>query len=358
MPTQAFDKTLVIENAPPKPAAVDEPQATLTVLSGADLGAVHVLNQPEIVFGRGPTAHISLDDDGISRRHCRLLRSKDGYVVEDTGSTNGVYVDGARIAAPVLLAPGARIQVGNTILRFALLDALERQAALSMYEMSVHDGLTGVFNRRYLEERIVSEFAFAFRHSTALSVLLVDIDHFKRINDTYGHAAGDHVLRSVANTLKAGTRTEDVVARYGGEEFAIIARGVDVAGARMFAERVRAMVERSHIDWEGQRITVTASVGVAHNHTASPASRADALVADADAALYAAKRAGRNRVEVAQSPGRYSSKDVAQDHVTAPQRVAEHVPAGGAVQRAIKVIRPRLHDQPTASLRPKLPTRR
>ena len=358
MPTQAFDKTLVIEPAPKKPDSVDEPQATLTVLCGNDLGAVHVLSQAESVLGRGPTAQISLDDDGASRRHCQIVRAKDGYVVEDLGSTNGVYVDGVRIGPPVLLAPGARVQIGNTIMRFALLDALEREAARSMYEMSVHDGLTGVFNRRYLEERITSEFAFAFRHKTALCVLLVDIDHFKRINDTYGHAAGDYVLRSVANSLKAGIRTEDVVARYGGEEFAIIARGVDVPGARAFAERVRVMIERTHIAWEGQRIAVTASVGLSHNHAASPAARPEALVADADTALYAAKRAGRNRVEVAQSPGRYSSQEGNVDDVTSSPRVAERVAAGGAIQRAIKVIRSRQHDQPTASVRPKVPTRR
>ena len=152
MPTQAFDKTLVIEPAPKKPDSVDEPQATLTVLCGNDLGAVHVLSRAESVLGRGPTAQISLDDDGASRRHCQIVRAKDGYVVEDLGSTNGVYVDGVRIGPPVLLAPGARVQIGNTIMRFALLDALEREAARSMYEMSVHDGLTGVFNRRYLEE--------------------------------------------------------------------------------------------------------------------------------------------------------------------------------------------------------------
>jgi diguanylate cyclase (GGDEF)-like protein len=282
-------------------------QGTLTVLLGGNVGAVFALGSSTTEIGRNPALQVTLEDDGVSRNHARILCSGDRYTIEDLGSTNGTHVDGTCIAAVTPLQEGAKIQIGNTLLRFALQDQVEHDASKRIYEMAVRDGLTGVFNRRYFEERITSEFAFSARHGSALCVLIVDIDHFKRVNDRWGHQAGDMVLRRVAAELRAGVRTEDVVARYGGEEFAVLARGIDVTGTRMFAERVRLMAERAHIVWEGERIPVTVSIGLAHNHAGAAVSRAERLVAAADQALYAAKRAGRNRVEIAASPGRYSA---------------------------------------------------
>ncbi|HET6337903.1 MAG TPA: GGDEF domain-containing protein [Polyangiales bacterium] len=273
---------------------------TLTVLQGNDVGACFMLPKEANVLGRDPAVEVTLEDDSVSRNHARILVRGDGlYEIEDLGSTNGTYVAGALVSGKVRLMDGVRVQVGHTLLRFALQDEVERAAARRIYEMSVRDGLTGVYNRRYFEERLASEFAFAARHVTPLCIILADIDHFKRINDSWGHHAGDAVLRRVAVELQAGVRTEDVVARFGGEEFAIVARGIDVDGARMFAERVRVIIQRSVITWEGDRMPVTMSLGVAHNLGNASIDKPELLVAAADMALYSAKHNGRNRVEVA-----------------------------------------------------------
>ena len=306
MSNENLERTLELVAEPELRQPLGERQGTLTVLVGGDVGAVFEIGRAAVLIGRSPDAHITLDDDGASRRHARIVQTASDYEIEDLGSTNGTLINNARISGRMQLVNGVRVQIGNTLLRFSLQDKIEQEASRRVYEMSVRDGLTGVYNRRYFDERMASEFAFAARHRTALCVLLVDIDHFKRVNDGFGHPAGDAVLRAIAGELREGCRTEDVVARYGGEEFAVIARSIDVPGTRLFAERVRLMVENAHIQWENANLRVTASVGLAHNQAGS-FGKAEALVAAADVALYAAKHAGRNRVEVAASPGRYSS---------------------------------------------------
>jgi two-component system, cell cycle response regulator len=283
-----------------------EKQGTLTVLLGGQVGAAFALSSRAILIGRNPRAQVPVEDDGVSRSHARVFRRADGvYEIEDTASTNGTFVDDVRVEGRVALQDGARVRIGNTLLRFAMQDEIEWEASKRVYEASVRDGLTRAFNRRYFEERLISEFAFAARHGSALCVLLVDIDEFKRVNDRYGHQCGDLVLRTIGAELRTALRTEDVLARYGGEEFAVLARGIAASGARMLAERLRSTVERTRMEWEGQSIAVTISVGLAHNHSGAAATDPHRLVAAADKALYAAKDAGRNRIEVARSPGRY-----------------------------------------------------
>jgi diguanylate cyclase (GGDEF)-like protein len=290
-------KTLVTAPVASLSAPQNELCGTLTVLIGADVGAAFTLGTTTTLIGRNPNAQVTIADDGVSRDHARIWADGARYELEDLGSTNGTFLDGRRVQGRMPLHDGARIHLGHTLMRFALQDRIERESSRRIYEMSVRDGLTGVYNRRYFDERLITEFAFAVRHRTQLCVLLADIDHFKRINDQIGHQAGDQVLRAIADELRKGIRTEDVVARYGGEEFAMIARGIDPNGALLFAERVRSLVERANVTWEGRRVPVTISVGVAHTHVAPPAARGEELTAAADAALYRAKRAGRNRVE-------------------------------------------------------------
>ncbi|HMI91511.1 MAG TPA: GGDEF domain-containing protein, partial [Polyangiales bacterium] len=280
---------------------------TLTVLVGGDVGAVYMLSAANNMLGRTENAQVMLVDEGISRQHARIVRKGAHYEIEDLGSTNGTWVGNVRVDRRVRLEDGARVRCGDTLLRFALQDQVEQQASRRIYEMSVRDGLTGLYNRRHFDERIESEFAFAIRHGTALCVMMCDIDHFKLVNDRHGHRAGDHVLRAVADSLREGVRTEDLVARYGGEELAIVARAIDLAGARAFAERMRLTVERAQTEFEGRRIAVTLSIGVAHNRSGPTVKTADQLVAAADQALYMAKRAGRNRVQTAVSAGHYSA---------------------------------------------------
>ena len=274
-------------------------QATVTVLTGPNPGAVHKLDASNTVIGRSIDVTIPIIDRGLSRRHAQVLRLPDGFYLEDLGSTNGTFYNGERIHGMRKLESGCRIQMGeNTVLRFSLQDELEQEAAQQMYEMTVRDPLTRLYNRRYLDERLQTEFAFAARHRTALSVLVIDVDYFKRVNDTMGHQAGDAVLRDLAAALGRMVRTEDLVARYGGEEFVVAARGIDEKSAGIFAERIRRRVELLEIPWADSRLKITISIGLAHmGERRYPA--ADAMVAAADGALYRAKRNGRNRVEKA-----------------------------------------------------------
>ncbi|HKU45032.1 MAG TPA: GGDEF domain-containing protein [Polyangiales bacterium] len=164
--------------------------------------------------------------------------------------------------------------------------------------LTVRDPLTGIYNRRYLQERLWSEAAYSRRHATALAVIMLDIDHFKRINDHHGHGVGDDALRALANTLSELTRREDVLARYGGEEFALIARGMDRGETLALAERIRCQVADRRVPLTHGSVSFTVSVGVAHSENGEGAD-ADRLLESADRALYAAKYAGRNLVMMA-----------------------------------------------------------
>lgn len=272
---------------------------TLTLLSEPGAGSLYVLDQDEFVVGRAPEVDLSIHDIGLSRAHARFVRSGRQYFVEDLKSTNGTCVDGELITTSTLLAAGARIQLGrSTVLRFALQDHLEQQAARRVYEQSIRDPLTGVYNRRYLEERLSHEFIFAERHQTELAVILFDVDHFKRINDTLGHQAGDEMLQALGELLKDGALAEDVVARYGGEEFVLVGPGLGLPEAKRRAEAIRSALEATRLPAKDGCYAATLSAGVACLGEGRYES-VHALMAAADRALYQAKSAGRNRVVAA-----------------------------------------------------------
>jgi diguanylate cyclase (GGDEF)-like protein len=178
-----------------------------------------------------------------------------------------------------------------------MVDEQEERALVKVYESSVKDGLTGVWNRKYLDERLASELAFAVRHPAAqLAVVLADIDHFKKVNDTYGHLVGDEVLKATAGVMRAAIRTEDLVARYGGEEFVVVARGVDLKSATQLGERLRVVAERNQLQVDGKVLTRTISAGVATLECCGADKSVERLLGLADERLYRAKETGRNRV--------------------------------------------------------------
>ena len=158
------------------------------------------------------------------------------------------------------------------------------------------DGLTGVSNRKHLEERLDAEISYAIRNNTELSFVMLDVDHFKRVNDTWGHPAGDAVLRFLASVLKQTLRTEDLLARYGGEEFCILVRGVDARTTTAVADRLRLWISQSPVVWEGTQIWITSSAGVASLACCGDKRDKATLMATADQRLYKAKNGGRNRV--------------------------------------------------------------
>jgi two-component system cell cycle response regulator len=269
--------------------------AYLVVLQGANVGEMHKLDGPEVVVGRSASATVRLNDDGISRRHCRIVSSEGALIIEDLGSANGTFVNGEEVQQ-LALSDGDKIRLGaTTTLKFTFQDKLDERFQQQMIDAALRDGLTGIYNKKFFLDRLEAEFAYARRHQSVLSLVMFDVDHFKRINDTFGHLAGDAVLMHLARISQAAIRTEDVLARYGGEEFAIICRGTELINAGILGERLRASVEQESFEFEENLLPVTISVGIA----AMPEAKVTAayeLVREADGALYEAKRTGRNRV--------------------------------------------------------------
>jgi len=274
----------------------DARRACLTILTGSLSGQLFKVKKGTLTIGRSPHVELRLEDDGISRNHARI-RSETGRAwVEDLGSRNGTFVNGDRISVVVELKDGDKIQVGRgTVLRFGFQDALDESFHENLLSSALRDGLTKLFNKRYLMDRLDSELKFAQRHETSISLLMLDIDHFKKVNDTHGHLAGDAVLANLAQVLSRAVRNEDVVARFGGEEFAIILRAIGIDSAAHMAERVRKLVEVTQASFNGVQLKTTISIGVAC-FPKLPATTPEELVEAADRALYQAKHDGRNRV--------------------------------------------------------------
>lgn len=270
-------------------------RAYLIVLAGSNVGEMYRLDEGESFVGRGQQASIRLNDDGISRKHARIFQAGGEVLIEDMKSANGTVVNGVPVSMQ-LLKDGDKIRLGSTtILKFTYNDHLDESFQQQMYEAALRDGLTKAFNKKYFLDRLETEIAYARRHQAHLSLLMFDVDHFKRVNDNHGHLAGDYVLQRLAKVAAATVRTEDVFARYGGEEFGVICRGVTLPSAGILAERLRATVEATVFDHEGARLPITISVGVA-GHPEVQIENGVQLIAAADAALYEAKRGGRNRV--------------------------------------------------------------
>jgi diguanylate cyclase (GGDEF)-like protein len=271
-------------------------RAHLIILSGTNVGQVFPLDSKRVTIGREDQATIQILDAGISRRHAVISNEGGGrYVLEDDGSRNGTFANNHRVDGKHQLRDGDKIQIGvMTILKFTFDNAPEASYAQAMYDAALRDGLTGVYNRRYFEERLRSEFSFAARHATGLALLMLDLDHFKQVNDTKGHLVGDQVLKEFAALVTRSSRAEDVLSRYGGEEFAVLCRDTDLVKASVLAERVRFEVAGA-IFVPTHQIKLTVSIGIAAMPDAS-ITTPEALVLASDEALYQAKERGRNCV--------------------------------------------------------------
>jgi two-component system cell cycle response regulator len=276
-----------------------QPQASLrTVLirmDGVGAGRLSRVESDSVVLGRDANCEVSIDDQGVSRRHARLTRVGNQHEVSDLGSSNGTFVAGARVERAVL-RDGDFIQLGPRVcFRYSQIDECHERVLRDLCDLSTKDPLTRAHNRRYFDEHLKTEIAFAQRHRNPVSLLLIDIDHFKSVNDTWGHQAGDAVLQQVARAAQQRLRSEDVFARYGGEEFGVILRATDQAGAVRVAERVRATIAAVPALVAGKPIAVTVSIGCATLGPA-PSMAGEGLLAIADARLYRAKALGRNKV--------------------------------------------------------------
>jgi diguanylate cyclase (GGDEF)-like protein len=270
--------------------------ACLVTIYGPGLGGKHSLDRPETIIGRGSSCDLIVSLGDVSRRHCRVLVRGDQVLLEDLDSTNGTWLNDEVIdsGVPVPLRSGDHINLGGVI--FKMLDGgnIEAQYHEELYRTAIIDGLTQIPNRRYLGEFLEREMARAQRHQRPLALLLMDVDHFKSINDELGHVAGDCVLRELAGCVRSIVRAEGCFARYGGEEFALVLPECSPEQAQIAAERMRGTVDTHDFRVGGRSVEVTVSVGVAvlRPEMKSPVE----LFHEADEHLYQAKHAGRNRV--------------------------------------------------------------
>ncbi|MDF3067893.1 MAG: domain/GGDEF domain protein [Polyangiaceae bacterium] len=268
----------------------------LVRVRGAELGRVTLLSPERMRVGRSQDSEMWLSDDGVSRRHATLVREGDHYMVEDEGSANGTFVGGVKITRHEL-KDGDVIQFGPTaVFRYSLSDESQEALLRQLYDASVTDALTGAHNREHFDTQLRAEMSYARRHNTDISLVIFDADHFKKVNDTYGHQVGDAVLVEIAKVVRATVRSEDVFARYGGEEFALVLRGIDIEGAGAVADRLRERIAALEIPTEHGPIRVTVSAGCA-SLTTSGEKTPEGLISAADKRLYGAKHAGRNRVK-------------------------------------------------------------
>ncbi|MFL6549881.1 MAG: diguanylate cyclase [Povalibacter sp.] len=260
----------------------------------SELGRRHVLDRPFTSIGRGRDNDIVLPSDCVSRRHLRLEHRSGGLFVLDLGSTNGTFInDDVRANGEHRLNRGDQLKVGDTIFKFLSGSDVESQYHEIIFRMTVTDGLTNVSNRKQLDTLLSEEIPRARRHGRDLSLLMLDIDHFKQINDSYGHLTGDSVLRGLANILQKRLRPNDKLGRYGGEEFCAILPETNLSSAVRIAEELRALVAAHSFVAEMTELRVTMSVGVA---ALNGVMQAEQLYKSADEMLYEAKRTGRNRV--------------------------------------------------------------
>jgi two-component system, cell cycle response regulator len=288
-------KTRITQIRPVEKPAADPEQACLVLIypGGAELGKRYELaGSREVIIGRGGDCDIQVDRDSVSRRHAKVSRSGTGWQVQDLGSTNGSYVNDAQITQ-YGLRDGDLLKIGNAIFKFLVGGNIESAYHEEIYRMTIIDGLTQAFNKRYFVENLEKEIPRCTRHQRPLSLIMFDIDHFKKINDEHGHLTGDYVLRELARRVRTRVRKEEVFARYGGEEFALTLPETSREHAIKVSEDLRKLVSADPFDFEGDRIPVTVSLGVG---TIVNEIACEAFIKIADDNLYKAKRGGRNRV--------------------------------------------------------------
>ena len=289
----AFERVTAIDMVSFNQVSANGDRACLMVIYGPELGKRAPLSQATFEIDRSSRSDLPIDQESISRHHARITFEGGRHMIEDLGSTNGTFVNDVNVKRTPL-KDGDQVKLGRSILKYMSGDNIEANYHEEIYRLMTMDALTQTHNRRYFNEALEREYNRSLRYRRALSLILFDIDHFKKINDTYGHVAGDSVLRQLALVVKPRLRGQDCLARVGGEEFAVLLPEVDNPGARVAADKVRAIVEAARFLVDNKEFGCTVSVGLItfDARVTSP----QMLYEMADKNLYAAKNGGRNRV--------------------------------------------------------------
>ena len=296
------NKTMIIRESIFDDPERKERHAALVVLQGEEIGRHFRLRRTSMIVGRGADADIRLPDLRASRKHARLDYRGAGttddttFFLTDLDSTNRTFVNGKEVEG-VRLKDGDKIRIGDTVLKFMVLDSLEARFHEEVRDLISYDRLTGLLTKESLFLAAERELERCLRYDLPFSVLMMDLDRFKSVNDTHGHLMGSHVISEVGKLIHDAIRSADVSARYGGEEFVSYLAETGTDGARMAAERIRKAVEAYPFVLDDQTVSVTISLGIAT--APDDGTTVKALVGAADKALYRAKETGRNRVCVA-----------------------------------------------------------
>ncbi len=269
-------------------------QSCLVVIYGPGLGHRFELQEGELVIGRDVTSDFQVDLDNVSRRHAKVTRREGKVYVVDLGSTNGTFINDREIKTEEELRSGDLVKIGGTIFKFLYGGDVESLFHEEIYRITIVDGLTQCFNKRYFMEFLEREMARGLRYGRPLSLMMFDIDHFKKVNDSHGHLAGDYVLRELGGLVKSRVRKEECLARYGGEEFVLVSPESGPERVRKFAEKIRKLCEEHVFTFDSKAIPVTLSIGVAEMRVEM--TDPGRFIRAADEKLYDAKRSGRNRV--------------------------------------------------------------
>lgn len=274
--------------------AASQQQALLIVLTGARIGTRSILGEAAMDIGRGSACQLILDADSVSRRHARIEWNGREHRLIDLESTNGTFVNGSRIK-DAILRDGDRIGIGKALLKYLAGGNIEAAYHEEIQRLMRFDALTGVFNKRQFEESLRLAVFSTRTRPRPISLIVFDLDHFKKINDKHGHMAGDHVLCEMAKAVKDVLYPDQVFGRVGGEEFAVLWEGSDLRTAVDQAEKIRSRIAGHRFSFEGSHLPVTVSLGVAER-AGGDDEEPERLYERADEKLYQAKASGRNRV--------------------------------------------------------------
>lgn len=265
------------------------------LIEGSPLGKKFPLVTSKIRLGRGRKADLSIDDNSVSQLHAEVIIQKNDVFIEDLESTNGTFVNDEKVTSKTALKEGDIIRIGKTIFKFLPAGNIENIYHEKMRDLATIDDLTQIFNKKYTVDYLASEFSRCKTLRIPLSLIIFDIDFFKKLNDQHGHLAGDYALRKICAILKDRVlRSEDIFGRYGGEEFLIVLPESTLQKACEIAERLRLTIENYPFEYETQKLPLTISVGVCELEFGMK--EVEDLIKRADQALYKAKQSGRNQV--------------------------------------------------------------